>query len=70
VRAAGLGFFIGDAALGAAVGEAWLVGLELKLFGTNGADFNGERHFLFMIKRSRGRRKVARAVEKAGLFVR
>jgi hypothetical protein len=36
--------FVGDAALGTAIGEAGFIGLQFELFGTDRANFDWERH--------------------------
>jgi hypothetical protein len=40
---------VGGAAGRAAIGETWLVGLELEFFGTDGADFDRKSHYFYMI---------------------
>ena len=50
---------LGGAALGTAIGETGLIGLQLELFRTDDADFDRECHCSFMIRGSWVRYKVS-----------
>ena len=40
----GIACGVGGAAFGAAIGESGFIGLQLELFGADGADFDGKGH--------------------------
>lgn len=64
------GSLCGGAAFWAAVCKAWLVRLQFELFCADGADFNGESHLRFMIRRPyRAKEVCTKGDKRLCLFV-